>query len=89
MNPEVAIDLFKNTVLFALYMVSPFLAVALVVGLVTSVIQSVTSLQEQTLTFAPKIVIMSIVLVALGPWLLRSLTEFTVQTISRMSDISF
>jgi flagellar biosynthetic protein FliQ len=87
MNPELAIDLFKNTVLFALYMVSPFLAVALIVGLVTSVIQSVTSLQEQTLTFAPKIVIMSIVLVALGPWLLRSLTEFTVQMISRMADL--
>lgn len=89
MTPEIAIDLFKNTVLFALYMVSPFLAVALVVGLVMSVIQSVTSLQEQTLTFAPKLVIMSIVLVALGPWLLRSLTEFTVQTFSRMSNISF
>ncbi len=87
MNPELAIDLFKNTVLFALYMVSPFLAVALIVGLVTSVIQSVTSLQEQTLTFAPKVVIMSIVLVALGPWLLRSLTEFTVQMISRMADL--
>ncbi len=87
MNPELAIDLFKSTVLFALYMVSPFLGVALIVGLVTSVIQSVTSLQEQTLTFAPKIVIMSIVLVALGPWLLRSLTEFTVQMISRMADL--
>lgn len=89
MNPEVAIDLFKNTVIFALYMVAPFLAVALVVGLITSVIQSVTSLQEQTLTFAPKLVIMSIVMIALGPWLLRSLTEFTVQTISRMSDLGF
>lgn len=88
MNPELAIDLFKSTVLFALYMVSPFLAVALVVGLVMSVIQSVTSLQEQTLTFAPKIVIMAIVLVALGPWLLRSMTEFTVQMISRMADLS-
>lgn len=89
MNPEVAIDLFKNTVLFALYMVSPFLGVALIVGLVTSIIQSVTSLQEQTLTFAPKVVIMSLVLVALGPWLLRSMTEFTVQMISRISDIGF
>ena len=89
MNPELAIDLFKNTVLFALYTVAPFLAVSLIVGLVMSVIQSVTSLQEQTLTFAPKLVIMSIVMVALGPWLLRSLTEFTVQTISRMADLSY
>lgn len=87
MNAEVAIDLFKTTVLFALYMVSPFLAVALLVGLVTSLLQSVTSLQEQTLTFAPKLVGMALVLVGLGPWLLRSLTEFTVQIVTKMVEL--
>ncbi|MFA5263316.1 MAG: flagellar biosynthetic protein FliQ [Opitutaceae bacterium] len=87
MNPEVAIDLFKNTVLFSLYMVSPFLGAALVIGLVTSLLQSVTSLQEQTLTFAPKLIGISIVMVALGPWLLRSMTEFTIQIISKMGEL--
>lgn len=87
MNPEVAIDLFKNTILFSLYMVSPFLAAALVVGLITSLLQSVTSMQEQTLTFAPKLVAMSVVLIALGPWMLRSMTEFTVQVISKMAEL--
>lgn len=87
MNPEVAIDLFKTTILFALYMVSPFLGAALVVGLVTSILQSVTSLQEQTLTFAPKLVVMALVLIGLGPWLLRSLTEFTVQIIAKMVEL--
>lgn len=87
MNPEVAIDLFKNTILFALYMVSPFLGVALVIGLITSLLQSVTSMQEQTLTFAPKLICMSVVLIALGPWLLRSLTEFAVQVISKMGEL--
>jgi len=89
MTPELAIDLFKNTILFALYMVGPFLAVALVIGLVTSIIQSVTSLQEQTLTFAPKLVALSVMVVLLGPWLLRSLTEFTIQMISRMSELNY
>jgi len=89
MNAELAIDLFKNTILFALYMVGPFLIVALVIGLVTSVIQSVTSLQEQTLTFAPKLVALSLMVILLGPWLLRSLTEFTVQMISRMSELNY
>lgn len=87
MNPEVAIDLFKSTVMFALYMVAPFLGVALVIGLITSILQSVTSLQEQTLTFAPKLVAMALVLVGLGPWLLRSLTEFTVQIIAKMVEL--
>ena len=47
MNPELAIDFFKSTVVFALYTVAPFLVLTLVIGLVTSLIQSVTSLQEQ------------------------------------------
>jgi len=87
MNPEVAIDLFKTTIYFALYIVTPFLGVTLLVGLVTSLIQSVTSLQEQTLSFVPKLFALAIVTVALGPWLLRSLTEFAIQTITKMGEM--
>ena len=87
MNPEVAIDLFKTTIYFALYIVTPFLGVTLLVGLITSLLQSVTSLQEQTLSFVPKLFALAIVTVALGPWLLRSLTEFAIQTITKMSEM--
>jgi flagellar biosynthetic protein FliQ len=87
MNPEVAIDLFKTTIYFALYIVTPFLGVTLLVGLVTSLLQSVTSLQEQTLSFVPKLIALAVVTVALGPWLLRSLTEFAIQTITKMSEM--
>ena len=87
MNPEVAIDLFKTTIYFALYIVTPFLGVTLLVGLVTSLLQSVTSLQEQTLTFVPKLIALAVVTVVLGPWLLRSLTEFAIQTITKMSEM--
>lgn len=84
MNPELAIDVFKTTIVFALYIVAPFLVMTLVVGLVTSLFQSVTSLQEQTLTFVPKLLSLSALLLILTPWLLRSLTEFTITIISRM-----
>jgi flagellar biosynthesis protein FliQ len=87
MNPEVAIDLFRTTIFFALYIVTPFLGVTLIVGLVTSLIQSVTSLQEQTLAFVPKLFALAIVTVALGPWLLRSLSEFAIQTITKMAEM--
>ncbi|MFH1499685.1 MAG: flagellar biosynthetic protein FliQ [Verrucomicrobiota bacterium] len=87
MNPEIAIDIFKQVVMFALYMVSPFLAITLVVGLITSLIQSVTSIQEQTLTFAPKIVAAAGLLMLAGPWLLRSLTEFAVEMITRIAGL--
>ena len=84
MNPELAIDVFKTTVVFALYLVAPFLVVTLVIGLVASLIQSVTSMQEQTLTFAPKLIGLAILLIVLAPWLLRSLSEFAVTMITRM-----
>lgn len=87
MTPEVAIDLFKSTMFFALYIVSPFLGAMLLVGLITSLLQSVTSLQEQTLTFAPKLIALAVVSIALGPWLLRSVTEFAVQMISKMATL--
>jgi flagellar biosynthetic protein FliQ len=84
MTPDLAIDLFKSTVMFSLYIVAPFLAVMLVVGLIASLIQSVTSMQEQTLTFIPKLLAMAGLLLLLTPWLLRSLSEYTITTIARM-----
>lgn len=87
MNPEVAIDLFKTTVVFSLYVVAPFLGVTLFVGLVTSLVQSVTSLQEPTLTFAPKLVGLAAALLLLAPWLLRTLSEFTITFITRMGTV--
>lgn len=88
MNPEVAIDIFKTTVMFALWIVAPFLVTMLVIGLLTSLFQSVTSLQEQSLTFAPKLVAMSALALLLAPWLLRTLSEFTITTISRMATLA-
>ncbi|MBX3739007.1 MAG: flagellar type III secretion system protein FliQ [Candidatus Didemnitutus sp.] len=84
MNPELAIDLFKSTVLFALYIVAPFLGLLLVVGLITSLFQSITSMQENTLTFAPKLIALAGMAVLLAPWLLRSMTEFTLAVFAKM-----
>jgi flagellar biosynthetic protein FliQ len=87
MNPEIAIDFFKSTVMFSLYTVAPFLILTLVIGLVTSLVQSVTSLQEQTLTFVPKLIGVSALLLILTPWLLRSLSEFTITMVTRMGTL--
>lgn len=85
MNPQLAVDIFKNLVIFAIYVCSPFLVLMLVVGLVTSLLQSVTSIQEPTLTFAPKLISLALVTIALGPWVLRSLSEYAIRTISQMA----
>jgi len=88
MNPELAIDIFKTTVLFALYTAAPFLIAMLAVGLLTSLFQAVTGLQEQTLTFAPKLVAFAGMSLLLAPWLLRSVSEFTISIITRMATLS-
>jgi flagellar biosynthetic protein FliQ len=87
MNPDLAIDIFKSTVIFALYVITPFLAVSLVVGLITSLLQSVTSLQEQTLSFAPKLVALAAASLLLAPWLLRSMVEFTTSIFARIGSM--
>lgn len=87
MNAEAAIDIFKSLVMFALYIMAPFVGVILTVGLLTSLFQSVTSIQEQTLTFVPKLVALAAVLLLLAPWTLRHLGEFAIQTISRIGSL--
>jgi flagellar biosynthetic protein FliQ len=84
MTPDLAADLFKTTVMFALYVVAPFLGLTLVVGLIMSLLQTVTSMQEPTLAFIPKLLTVSGLALLLTPWLLRSLAEFTISLFTRM-----
>lgn len=88
MNPDLAIELFKLTMFKAVIVVAPFLLAALVVGLTVSLIQSVTSLQEQTLVFIPKLLTVVAVVLFLSPWLVRTLMEFTVACVARMADMA-
>lgn len=73
----------------ALYLIikvsAPVLLVSLVVGLVISIFQTVTSIQEQTLTFVPKIICVFVALMVLGNWMLNSITEFMVELWSNFS----
>ena len=73
----------------ALYLVikvaAPILLVSLVVGLIISIFQTVTSIQEQTLTFVPKIIAIFLTLVLLGSWMMNTMVEYTVQLWSSFS----
>jgi flagellar biosynthetic protein FliQ len=87
MNAEAAIDIFKTVVMFSLYLMAPFVGVILLVGLLTSLVQSVTSIQEATLTFVPKLIALAAVMMLLAPWVLRLLSEYTVQSLTRISSM--
>ncbi len=71
------VQLGLQAIVVATKLAAPILAVALVVGLVISVFQSVTQIQEVTLTFVPKLVGIAIVLVLTGSWMLGQLVDFT------------
>jgi flagellar biosynthetic protein FliQ len=84
MNPEFATDLLKNLMFEAVTLAAPILLTALVIGLGISLFQSVTSIQEQTLTFVPKALGIVGLLIVLMPWMLRSLVEFTTAVIEKI-----
>ena len=64
---------------------APILLVSLIVGLVISIFQTVTSIQEQTLTFVPKILCVFLTLIFLGHWILTQVTEYMVELWSNFS----
>ena len=75
-----------NNALFLIIKVStPVLLVSLVVGLVISIFQTVTSIQEQTLTFVPKIIAVFLSLMLVGHWMLNSMVEFMVELYSNFA----
>ena len=61
------------------------LLVSLIIGLLVSIFQTVTSIQEQTLTFVPKIIGVFVTLILLGPWIMNTLVEFMTQLWSNFS----
>jgi len=71
-----------------LMMAGPLLISALVVGLVVAILQATTSIQEQTLTFVPKIFTILLVLAFFGGWMFSSLRDYTVQLFQRIADMA-
>lgn len=77
MTQEMVIYLATESVWTLLKISMPLLLISLVVGLVISILQATTQIQEQTLSFVPKIVSVFIGLVVFGPWMLQQIEEFT------------
>jgi flagellar biosynthetic protein FliQ len=77
MTVEQAVELLRQTLILALLVSSPMLCIGLVVGVLISLFQAVTQIQEQTLTFVPKICAMILSAVLLLPWIGQRLLEYT------------
>jgi flagellar biosynthetic protein FliQ len=76
MSGALAVDLVRQAVMLSLMVAAPLLATALLIGIVVSLVQAVTQLQEQTLTFIPKLLGLALVFVVTLPWALMRLVEY-------------
>lgn len=84
MSHQFVIDLTRDAILTALMVAAPMLLIAMGVGLVVSIVQSVTQIQEQTLAFVPKLILVGGAFIVGMPWLLQILIKFTRQIIGGM-----
>ncbi|HTU79820.1 MAG TPA: flagellar biosynthesis protein FliQ [Solirubrobacteraceae bacterium] len=77
MNQDTVVNLASQAMSLALKVAGPMLLVALVIGLLVSIFQAVTQIQEQSLSLIPKIAGVAVVIVVLGPWMLGQLVTYT------------
>jgi flagellar biosynthetic protein FliQ len=77
MTQDQVVSLVVDAMSVSLKIALPVLLVSLVVGLAVSIFQAVTQIQEQTLTFIPKVVAMAVVVVIAGPWMLGQIVSYT------------
>jgi flagellar biosynthetic protein FliQ len=88
MTLELAVDLLTNLLQTGLILAVPILGTAMVVGVGVSLIQSITSLQEQTLTFVPKLVGVSLAIIMSANFIIRTLTEFCTDMVNLMPQMA-
>lgn len=85
MTVEEVADIASQTLWLIIKVSMPMLLVSLIIGLLVSIFQTVTSIQEQTLTFVPKIIGVFVTLILLGPWIMNTIVEFMRQLWSNFS----
>ena len=84
MTPEFVIEFAKTSILLTIYLSMPMLGLGLIAGLIISVFQAVTQVQEMTLTFVPKIIAVFLGLLFAAPWMLEELTTYTANVIANI-----
>ncbi|MDB5984202.1 MAG: flagellar biosynthesis protein FliQ [Pseudomonas sp.] len=76
MTPEVAVDLFREALWLTTMLVALLVVPSLIVGLLVAMFQAATQINEQTLSFLPRLLIMLVTLIAAGPWLIQVFMEY-------------
>ena len=87
MTPEMVLDVGRDSLWVIALLAAPMLLSALAVGLLVGMIQAATQIQEMTLTFIPKLIVLALALLIAGPWMLGLLTDFTITLISSIPEL--
>lgn len=89
MTKETVIYIAKEALSVALLVSAPALVLSMVVGVIISIFQATTQIQEQTLTFVPKIIAVMVSMVIFGPWMLNIITQFTYNLFSSIPNFIY
>jgi flagellar biosynthetic protein FliQ len=88
MNEEVVMSLGSEAIKTIIYLAGPMLLAAMVIGIMVSVLQAITQINESTLTFIPKMVAVIVVLMVMAPWMLEVLQSYTAQVINSAGELA-
>jgi flagellar biosynthetic protein FliQ len=87
MTPETVMGIGQHALVVTLMIAAPLLLTALAVGLLVGVLQAATQINEMTLSFIPKLLSLAVVLVIAGPWMLRTLIDYTRHLIESLPSL--
>lgn len=87
MTPETVVTIGQQALQITILVAAPLMLAALVTGLLVSIFQAATSINEMTLTFIPKLIVMFIVLILAGPWMIDTLTDYMRQLFSSIPQL--
>ncbi len=89
MGYDIVTNLGRETVTLTLILIAPLIGTALVIGLIIGIFQAVTSIQEQTLTFLPKLLAVFGIFALALPWLLQKMSAFTTLLLGNLNSYTF
>lgn len=87
MTPDTVLEIGQQALKVTAMLAAPMLISVLIIGLIVGMFQTVTSIQEMTLSFIPKLIVLALVLAVGGPWMLNLITDFMYQIFTDIPDL--
>ncbi|GAA5132172.1 flagellar biosynthesis protein FliQ [Thalassotalea piscium] len=87
MSPEVFVDILRDALFLVILLVSTIIVPSLIIGLIVAVFQAATSINEQTLSFLPRLIVTLLALIVGGHWLVQQLMDYTIRLINSIPSV--